>query len=246
MFSPYLKRILIDICLGVALLIGLYYFKINFIDFLISLFHFNDKVNISSLVYCIQRCIFVIIPLIMLSSNSKFPKAAILKYFFIIIGVCYILANTWIFPFLKDNSFSTLLTASIPRIFANDALRAQIDEATSQCYLFQYNNAYVFNYLIWNSYDLFAVLFSIIQGVLYIQLGLNFFGHKSYVVRKFIIISVVSLVLPLLYTFLIRMDFSIPYEWGTRNILLLFEALFIIIAMHLASSSKAFWSDVMY
>ncbi len=246
MFSPYLKRILIDICFVCALLLAILFLKISFIDFLISLFHFNDKVNISSLAYCIQRCVYILIPLIMLSYNSKIPKALILKIAFIIIGICYLLGNTWIFFFLAENSFSTLLTASIPNIFANDALKAQIAEATNQCYLFQYNDAYVFNYLIWNSYDLFAVLFSTIQGILYIQLGLNYLNHKKYVIKKFILITTLSLILPLIYTFAIKMDFGFPYDWSVRNILLIFEAIFIIIAMYLASSSKTFWSDVMY
>ena len=82
MFSPYLRKIVVDILLFVALVLAIYYCKQDFIDFLISLFHFGDKVNLSSLSYIAQRACLVLVPLIMLTNNKGTPKRKILKILF--------------------------------------------------------------------------------------------------------------------------------------------------------------------
>ena len=252
MFSPYLKRILIDICFASALILCILFCKISFVDFLISLFHFQDKVNISSLVYCIHRILLVLLPLILLSRSNKFPKIIVLKYIFIAMGICYLLGNTWIFFFLSEHSFSELINASVPNLFASETIRARTADALSICYNFQYQDAYVFNYLTWNSYDLFGVLFSTIQGILYIQLGIKLHSSKRYVLNKFILITVLSLVIPLFYTFVIQanfptlQNFELLSDWSERNVLLIFSSSLIIIALRLAATSRSFWSDVMY
>lgn len=246
MLSPFLKRVLIDILLVLSLVFSGLYIKIVFLDYLISLFHFFDMVNISSVAYIIQRVLLMIVPLIMLTLKTKLPRIVILKYIFIAIGVCYFLGNTWVIFFLQENSISTLLTASIPTIFTSGALRQEVIEAVDVCYQFQYNNAYVFNYLVWASYDLFGVLFSTIQGILFILLGLHMNSRKKVVLNKFLLVIVVSLVVPILYYVIIKANFSFPSEWGTRNLLVLASCISTYFAMKLASSSTAFWMDILY
>lgn len=246
MFSPYLKRIIIDVCLFLALALGLVFFSKVFIDFLISLFHFDDKVNIPSFMYCIQRFVYALLPLIILTNKMPFQKINVIKALFYILGGCYILGNTWIFYFLPHHSFSNLLTASIPVWFANDTLLQAIEEAHEVCRYYQYEHALVFNYLVWDSYDLFGIIFSFIQGFLLIRMGHLIEDHKANVVRRFMIISILSLAIPLLYGIAVRGRFMFTTEWGQRNILLIFESFFIYIALRIAATTRSFWADILY
>lgn len=266
MFSPYMRRILIDILLGISAIFGLLYFGLfynlyeeqSFFYFFISRFHFfmlgNVPLNISTIVYCIQRCLLLILPLIMLTTihpRKNFNKSNILKTLFISIGVCYFLANSWIIYFMIEKGISPVLNASIPAIFTSGTLRESIIEATDACYQFQYNDGHVFNTIIWNSYDLWGIVFSFIQGFLYINLAMNLKNHRQVFFTKYIIITVISIALPMLYTALMAANhintpsYSV-ISWSGRNLFLFFQSFFICIALKIASTSKAFWSDILF
>ncbi len=246
MLSPYLKRIIIDISLVLAFLFGALYAKQVFIDFLISLFHFSNKINISSLAYVVARSLFILVPLIMLTTKTVVSKNKLLKCFFYIIGICYILGNTWVFYYLKEQPFSHILTASIPQWLAGPELKEKINNSINIVYSVQYNKALVFNYLIWNCYDLFGIIFSFIQGFLYINLARKLDGHRADVVKSFILITVLSLALPFVHMLLVEGTFYLPVEWNKRNIMLIFEAVFIIFSLKMSASNKMFWADVMW
>ena len=258
MFSPYIKRILIDVLLGISLLFGLLYAKDTFIDFLISLFHFNHSgdtsLNLSAIAYCITRIITIFLPLIMLTSikpQKNFNKRNILSGMFITMGICYFLANSWVFYFMINHDITSVLNASIPAMFTGGDLKQSIITATTECYLFQYENAHVFNTIVWNSYDLWGILFSIIQGILYITLAINIQNHRRTFLNRYILIAIISVFVPILYTTLMaenhvaNQSFN-ALTWGGRNMFLIFETLFICMALKLASSSKAFWSDILF
>ena len=251
MFSPYLRRILIDVLLAVAVAMGVFYVHKVFLDFLISLFHFNfqdTKVNLSSLAYCIMRSVFIFIPLIMLTVRfKKVPKNTVLKIMFITIGVCYLVANTWIVYFVLDgNSPMILLRASVPSWIGGDEFMQATTKALDTLKSYQSNGAYVFNYLVWDSHDLYAILFSLVQGVLYINFGLGLEGRKKTVLKKYIVISLLSLIIPFAYNIIIRGNLIVSPTWMERNALLIFESVFMIIAMYLASSSRHFWDDILW
>lgn len=258
MFSPYMRRILIDILLGISAVFGFIYAKDALIDFLISRFHFyisgDVPLNVSTIAYCIQRFLLFILPFIMLTTiqpRKHFNKSNILKTLFITIGVCYFLANSWIIYFIVEKGITPVLNASIPAIFTSGALRDTIIEATNECYLFQYGDGHVFNTIIWNSYDLWGIAFSFIQGFLYINLAMNLKNHRQVFFTKYIIITVVSIALPMLYTALMATNhINTPgynaISWGGRNLFLIFELIFICMALRLSSSSKAFWSDILF
>lgn len=256
MLSPYLKRIAIDVLLIMALALGILYFGKVFIDYIISLFHFNEMINISSIVYLIQRFVYAFLPLIILTVKFPFEKIKVLKSLFYITGCCYILGNCWIFYFLPHHSFSTILTASIPVWFADDTLLQSINEAFKICHDFQFNNALVFNYLIWGSYDLFGIIFSLVQGFLFIRMGYLIEDHKSNVVKRFLVLILFSLLVPFIYGFVVRGFFwftedssikrCIFNEWIQRNAFLVFESFFIYFALKLASTTRSFWADILY
>ncbi len=246
MLSPYLKRIIIDVFLFAAFAMGLFYAYKVFLDFLISLFHFEGTRNIPSIMYCIQRTLHILTPLIMLTNVNKVEKIKVFKAIFFAIGICYLLGNTWVIYYMVNNSPIDLIYGSIPRWFATGEFGNTITNAWNNLYAFQYNNAMVFNYLIWDSYDLFGILFSTIQGILYIKLAMVIDSSRTEVLKKIILISVLSLVIPWLYNVLILKRLIFSSSWSNRNLLLILESVFIIVSLKIAATSRSFWQDVLW
>ncbi len=246
MLSPYLKRILIDILLFIAFALGLFYAYKVFLDFLISLFHFEGTRNISSIAYCIQRVLHIFTPLVMLTVFKKFSKIKIFKVIFFVTGCCYLLSNTWVINYMINNSPMDLIYGSIPKWFATGELADVMAKSWGSLYVFQYNNAMVFNYLIWDSYDLWAILFSTIQGVLYIQLALQLDTSRGKVMKKLLKILILSVVLPWIYNIVVRKYWIFSASWAQKNILLIFESVFMFAALNIAATSRNFWHDILW
>ncbi len=244
--SPYLKRIIIDIFLFIAFGLGFFYAYKVFIDFLISLFHFSGTRNIPSIAYCIQRALHILIPLVMLTAFKNFSKIKLFKVIFFVIGCCYLLANTWIINYMIDNSFMDLVYGSIPRWFASGDFDKIITDSWKNLYIFQYNKAMVFNYLIWDSYDLWGILFSTIQGILYIRLSFDLDTSRPNVLRKILMIFVLSVAFPWIYNIVVLKNLIFSAAWAQKNILLIFELFFVFIALNIAASSRNFWHDVLW
>lgn len=245
MFSPFLRRIVIDVSLFAAFALGLFYCKQDFLDFLISLFHFGDKVNLSSIAYIVQRAVFVFIPLIMLTAKTRIPKYIILKAMFYTIGVCYLLGNTWIIYYLISNSFSgeafaNLWYGSFPVWLSNDTVKS----AVQALYDYQYNNAFVFNYIMWDSYNLFGIIFSTVMAVLYFRFAKRISGHMKKVCRRYLTISLFALITPILYNALFQNVFLFSTLWGTKNIILIFSSVLVYMALLLSSTSRTFWNEL--
>ena len=251
MLSPYLKRIAIDVFLFIALGLGIFYIYKVFLDFLISLFHFDmggnlSTVNISSLAYCFQRVTYIFLPLVMLTVINRFSKLKLFKVLFFIIGVCYLLGNSWIIYYAIDNPAINLIYGSIPKWFWSGDIEAIARASWESLVLYQYERAMVFNYLIWDSYDLFGVLFSTVQGILYIQLSLILDTSRGRVLRKMILIAVLTILLPFIYNICVRKIWIVSGTWLNKNILLFFETLFMMVALNLAATSRNFWHDVLW
>ena len=246
MLSPYLKRIVIDALLLIAFVLGIFYAYKVFIDFLISLFHFEGTINLSSIAYCVQRALLIIVPIIMLTMSKSISKIKIFKCIYMIVGICYLLGNTWVIYYVINNSPMDLIYGSIPKWFGSGKFGEIMTTSWGNMYVFQYNNAMVFNYLVWDSYDLFGVVFSTIQGILYIKLSLDMDTSRAKVMKLFFKTTVLSLALPLLYNILVQKRVFMTTSWMSRNILLAFESLFVLGALQLAASSRNFWHDVLW
>ncbi len=246
MFSPYLKRIVIDMVLVIAFGMGIFYVYKVFLDFLISLFHFEGTRNLSSIAYCVYRILYILIPIIMLTIFKNMSKMRVFKIIFMAIGICYLVSNIWIINYMIDNNPIDLFYGSIPKWFSKGELGEIMTNSWNNIYLYQYNKAMVFNYLIWDTYDLFGVLFSIIQGILYIQLSLILDTSRVRVMRKYTLIIAVSILIPLLYNILIQGQWFYSSAWLNKNILMIFENLFILVALKLAASSRNFWRDILW
>ena len=247
MFSPFLKRIVIDMLLGVALLLGILYFREVFFDFLVSLFHFYSSINLSSLAYTAMRFIGMFIPIIFIATfGDAVTKNKVLKILFIIIGVCYMLGNTWIFYYIGEGPVKDLFLACLPRWIGGPELRASVEAAVNNLYKIQYDRALILNYIVWDTYSLYGIIFSFIQGYLYITLGLSINSHRNIVVRKFFFITLLSFLLPMLHTVLINGTVFISSSWGKRNVMLIFENVLILLALRFSATSKMLWADIIW
>lgn len=246
MLSPYLKRIIIDAVLMIALGMGLFYAHKVFLDFLISLFHFDGTRNLSSIAYCLYRSLYILIPFIMLTVSKNMSKMAVFKSIFMAIGICFLVSNTWIIYYIINNNPMDLIYGSIPKWFSNGELGEIMTSSWNNLYLYQYNNAMVFNYLVWDSYDLFGVIFSTIQGILYIQLSLDLDTSRVRVMKKYTLIVVLTIIIPWLYNILVRGQWIYSSAWLGKNILMVFETILILVALNIAATSRNFWHDVLW
>ncbi len=246
MLSPYLKRIVIDAVLMIALGMGIFYIYKVFLDFLISLFHFEGTRNLSSIAYCVYRILYILLPPIMLTISKNVSKMNVFKSIFMTIGICYLISNSWVIYYMIDNNPMDLIYGSIPKWFSNGELGEVMTSSWNNLYLFQYNKAMVFNYLVWDAYDLFGILFSTIQGILYIQLALILDTSRVRIMRKYTLIIVLSILIPLLYNICIQGKWFYSSAWMNKNVLMIFENLLILVALNLAASSRNFWHDILW
>ena len=182
----------------------------------------------------------------MLTKMKRISKIKIFKFMFYAIGICYLLGNSWVLYYIIDNSPIDLIIGSIPKWFAKGEFGNSIIESWSRLVRFQYDNVLVFNYLVWDSYDLISFLFSTVQGILYIKLAKNFDTSRIKVMKNLILVSALLLVLPWVYNIIFRARWIFTGEWANRNILLLFESFFMVFALNIAATSRNFWHDVLW
>lgn len=246
MISPLLRRITTDVSLFIAFVLGLLFCRQDFLDFLISLFHFGDKVNLSSIAYIIQRFVFILIPIIILTPKARIPNYKILKVLFYIMGVCFIIGNVWVIYYLADNAFSAeafanLWYGSFPVWLSNDKVQAAVDSLKA----FQYDNAFVFNYIIWDSYNLFGVVFSFVMAALHFRFANRIQGHMKKVCNRYLAICLFALLAPILYNVLLQKVYVFSTLWGGKNALLIISSVFVYLSLCLSSYSREFWNDLL-
>ena len=246
MITPLLRRITTNVSLIIAYLIGLLYCRQDFLDFLISLFHFGDKVNLSSIAYIVQRVVFIIIPIIILTPKARTSNYLILKVLFYTVGICYIIGNVWVIYYLADNAFSAeafanLWYGSFPVWLSNDKVQVAVDSLKD----FQYNNAFVFNYIIWDSYNLFGVVFSFVMAALHFRFANRIEGHMKKVCNRYLAICLFALLAPILYNVLLQNVYVFSSLWGSKNALPIISSVFVYLALYLSSYSREFWNDLL-
>ncbi len=233
-----LKRPLIKFCIGAAIIFGILYTRYVFFDFILSLTYYL-KLNIPSIAYALLRIMVILCPLILLTPTARrIKRVTKLRVIYFIIGVCYLLGNTWIFYFLASNPVSSLL--DINRLITE-----------------QYNNGLVLNYLVWNCYTLWGILFSTVQGVLYIILSKKIAEHRKPALKLNGLILLLAICIPFLYSLLdpalnnmdpgIRQQIYITSTmWIRKDIFILLSQIFIYLTLLLAGSSRHDWNDFLW
>lgn len=226
MFNNKIRRILVDACFAIAIFFNIYYLFATHIPFMMSLSHFL-MYNISSVSYTIMRFLYILIPVFLLVPPIRGEKIKRIKFSLYLMGILYILGSTWIFYFLADNPLSLL----------------QDRDAT-----YQYLQAHALNadYLVWDSYDLYGILFSMIEAALYIAAGYFIDKRRRVPVRLYWLTVIMSVLLPFIYVFGISGVGSFTELWLQKNVVIFASGIFTAVGLTLASKSRSVWSDVVW
>lgn len=228
MFQENIKRIIIDMCIVFAILLSIYYLATTHVEFMISYFHFR-LLNVSAISYTLMRCLYLMLPLLLLVPNNRhgLPKIKRLKYLFYAFSILYLLGSTWLIHYLADNPISS---------FAD----------FEYTYSYLQGNALVFDYLVWDVYDPWGVLFSFVQAIIYFLLGHYISKSKTKTVILFWISLALSVLLPFLYIYLISSREFFTSMWLQKNVVLFASGLLIATGLTIARSSSGLWGDVVW
>lgn len=188
---------------------------------MLSLFHYR-MFNLSALAYTFMRLVYILMPIFFLVPSFAAEKAKRLKIIFYLMSALYILGNSWIIYFLADNPVSALGNINEMKIYLQQ-------------------NALNFDYLVWDSYDLYGILFSTIEAVIYFFTG-YYIEKDSKKTTKFYWASLIcSILLPLLYVFVLSGVGEFSSMWLTKNTVVFTSGIFMGIALQLLSGSQYLW-----
>lgn len=226
MFQDNIKRITLTISFVISIALSLYYLATTHFSFMLSLFHYQ-MFNSSAIAYTLMRFVYVLVPILIFVPQLKIEKVKRIKYTFYILGILYLVGSTWIFYFFADNSLS-----------------AFSDMESVKNYLQMH--ALNFDYLVWDSYDLWGPVFSVIQAVLYFLFGYAIDKQRKRAILFYWLSLIVSIVFPFIYVFGISGTGSFSSLWLQKNIVLFTAGVFTGAGLHIASTSRAVWIETIY
>lgn len=227
MFQDSMRRFAIDLCFVFAIILNFYYLSTTHFEFMVSLFHYQ-MFNISAIAYTLMRFVYMILPVFLLVPAIKGNKPKKLEKTFYLLGILYVLGSTWIIYFLFQNPISLLWT----------------DPAAAKDFL--QINALNSDYLIWDAYDLFGILFSFIQAAVYITIGHFITRNRKVTVKLFWLSVAISIFLPAIYVSLSPISTGFSSLWLRKNTVLFASGVFTGAGMTLASSSRGMWSEMLW
>ncbi len=224
MFELY-RQPLVKISIIAAIICSALYVKYVFFDFILSLIYFL-KINVPSIAYTVLRITAILCPLILVTPFSReINRVLKFRVMYFIMGICYLLGNTWVIYFLIKNPFSALFDIN-------------------QLILVQRSDALVLNYLVWNCITVWSLLFSTVQGILYLILSKKIAGHRKEVLILNGIIIAISIFLPIVYSLF---DPTLSYiDWIRKDIFVLLSQLFVFLALILAATDRIDWGNFLW
>lgn len=171
MFYQMVKRVAIDVCEFMALLLGLlfFYFKMySFVHAAVMLGYVNGQ-TISYMIYAI---LLVLLPIVLLVCFRRLNKASILRLMFYAFAAV-ILVGT-VFDVITYNWFNDYMFIEGDAIFVN---------------------------LLWNMPNMYGVVHSVIMAILYIALGKQIKRKRRLSLILLIVIFILSNIPPVIYAF---------------------------------------------
>ncbi len=226
MSETKLKRFCINFCLIAAILFSLYYLYDTHFTFMLSLFHYK-MLNSSSVSYTIMRFLYVLLPIFIMVPPLYMEKINRVKISFYLLGILYFVGTTWIFYFLRDHPLSYL-------------------ENTVAVQGYLQLRALNFDYLIWDLYDLWGPIFSIITGSIYIALGYFIDKRVDIAVLLFWLTTIISVALPFLYNYVIAGINDISILWLRKNTIIFISGFLMNIATTIMATSERLWGDYIW
>lgn len=224
MFETKVKEFMIYLCLFIALMLNLYYLSNTHFEFMLSLSHFR-MFNVSALSYTFMRLIYAFLPLFLLIKEYHWKKCNVLRTVFYAMGILYFLGSSWVIYLMADGKISLL--NNLPE------LRAYLS-----------SKALNFDYLVWDTYDLYGILFSLIQGISYILLASFIQSRRKISIRLFWLTVANSIILPFLYVFVISGNGQFSTLWLQKSTFLFLSGVFSGVALTVAGTSRFLWADI--
>lgn len=226
MFQRKIEMAVMTSCFAISVVFCLYYLSTTHFEFMLALFHYM-KFNISSVSYTLFRFAQILMAIFLLVPKIKLEKAKRLKYIMYIMGILYITGSTWIIYFLANNPISML---------------GDIDATTQYLKL----NALNFGYLIWDSYDGFSILFSLIEAGLFIAMGYYIDKRRRKPITLYWISLALSMGLPFLYVYVISGTGAFSSMWLQKNIVLFVAQAFMGAGLTVAGRHRMLWEEVIW
>lgn len=226
MFKASLKRILVDACFFIAIFFSFYYLATTHFSFMLSLFHYR-MFNLPAISYTLMRFVYILLPVFLLVPPLRTTKIRRIKVSLYFMGILYLIGNTWIFYFLRDNPMSAMSDYNLLEQY----LRL---------------NALNFDYLVWDTYDMYGILFSTIQAALYILLGYHIGRRRKHALLFYWLTVACSILFPVIYVYLISNIGEFSSQWLQKNTVLFAASIFMGVGLTIARTSRGIWDNVIF
>lgn len=221
-----MKMAVIKGCFAVSAAFSLYYFATTHFEFMLSLFHYM-KFNLSSISYTLIRILQVLFPVILFVPEKFTDKPSTLKVMLLLTGILYITGSSWILHCLFDSSF--------PGFGDTEAVKQYLQL-----------NALNFGYLMWDSYDIFSVVFSLIQAAVHIALANCIACVRRKTIALYVTTTVLNILFPVLYVFVILGTGEFSSMFLQKNTVLIVAELFLCAGFLIAGTSRRLWEAVVW
>ena len=226
MFQTKMKLITVKGLFAISAAFCVYYLSTTHFEFMLSLFHYM-KFNLSSVSYTLLRLLQVLFPIFLLVPEKGINKAHLLKYTALAIGILYILGSSWIIYYLAANPMSMLSNFEFTKEFLQ-------------------LNALNFGYLVWDSYDGYSVLFSLIEAAVYILLAFSISVRRRKTIAIYWISAILSIAMPFLYVFVISGIGKFSSMFLQKNTILFVAHIFTGAGLIVAGSDRRMWEDTVW
>ncbi len=229
MENIYVKRSLFTMLMGLSFLFGIVLFLTNHFDFCIKAVD-TGHLNTSNLAYILIHFIDVLLlPIIFIAhARSEFGRIKTAKALFIVLGLLHIATLSWAVYFLGSNpSFDIISNAKITEFQANT------------------DNALVYNYVTWDTYNWAGSIFAMLYGIMCIYTGINFDDNRVKVRRCVIALAASRLILPLIHNILFQQRLYSMF-WITNNYSAILSYAFFTAAVVVVSFHDDTWVECIW
>lgn len=227
--EKYAKQSVCTLLMAVSFLFGLVYFLTNHFDFCIQALETNHM-NLSNIAYILIHLIDVLLLSIMfiIPMRSEFGRIKTVKALFIVLGILHLLTLTWMVYFLGSNPSGQLLGNQYTAAFQADT-----------------DNAFVYNYVTWDTYNWAGSFFALIYGILCIITGIVFDDNRLKVRFWTVLLPVSRLFLPFIYNVLFQKRVYSMF-WVANNYAVILSLLAFTAAIVLASVNDKAWVEFVW
>lgn len=218
---PQYMRILLMGVFLLAFFAFIPYLPHKFVPFLRSIAA-NHKINVSTISYTALRIALMIVPLVFAVPGFIYRE--------------YIEKPKLISRWLNIVSF-LYFVGMVADIITYNVIGSYVDDGSDPIML----------KLLWNNAGTMAILFCMIQGVLYLIMSKMMSGHKKPIVMLYAMIVASNIAMPLLYDVLRHALFNRSWNvWYAKNVYFFISQIITLAGLIFAGTSRKRWSAAIW